>query len=84
MHDAPSSGEFAVRGTAVFEYIAQRLAGARVAVVGRFPTLEPIIDVCDVTTLERQPTGGDLPDPASEFLLAEQDCVCIAGTQLRT
>lgn len=74
--------DFAVQGRTVFEYIAKRFAGARVAVVGRFPSLKPIIDVCDVTILERQPTGSDLPDPASEFLLGEQDCVCITGTAI--
>jgi uncharacterized protein (DUF4213/DUF364 family) len=48
--------------------------------VGRFPTLEPLQDVCDLTVLERTPGGSDLPDVACEYVLPEQDCVCITGT----
>jgi uncharacterized protein (DUF4213/DUF364 family) len=30
--------------------------------------------------LERRPELGDTPDPACEYLLPRQDCVCITGT----
>lgn len=72
--------DFAVRGAALFESVAERFAGRKVAVVGHFPALKRVADACDLTVLERVPGRGDTPDPACEFLLAEQDCVCITGT----
>lgn len=68
------------RGTALFERLASRFAGGSVAVVGHFPHLEPLSDLCTLTILERQPMGGDLPDQACEYLLPRQDCVCITGS----
>jgi uncharacterized protein (DUF4213/DUF364 family) len=68
------------RGVALFERLAERFAGGSVAVVGRFPHLEPLSDHCTLTVLERHPSGGDLPDQACEYLLPRQDCVCITGS----
>ena len=68
------------RGVALFERLAGRFAGGSVAVVGHFPHLEPLSDVCTLTILERHPSGGDLPDQACEYLLPRQDCVCITGS----
>ena len=72
--------DFAVRGTEVFERIAERFAGGRVAVVGHFPGLRRVADRCDLTVLERAPERSDTPDPACEYVLRDQDCVCITGT----
>jgi uncharacterized protein (DUF4213/DUF364 family) len=72
--------ELAVSGTALFEHVAERFAGRKVAVVGHFPVLKRVASLCDLTILERRPGSGDTPDPACEYLLAEQDCVCITGT----
>lgn len=72
--------EIAVRGTTVFERIARQFAGGKVAVVGHFPVLKAISDMCQLIVLERDPQRGDLPDPACEYVLGEQDCVCITGT----
>ena len=73
----PLRGE---RGTRLFERLGRRFDGASVAVVGHFPHLEPLQEHCRLTILERQPSGGDLPDQACEYLLGEQDCVCITGS----
>jgi uncharacterized protein len=72
--------DFAVRGAALFERIAGRFAGRRVAVIGHFPGLRRLGDECDLTILERRPGLGDTPDAACEYLLRQQDCVCISGT----
>jgi hypothetical protein len=68
------------RGAALFERLAQRFAGGSVAVVGHFPHLEPLSEHCSLTVLERNRSGGDLPDQACEYLLPRQDCVCITGS----
>jgi len=68
------------RGTRLFERLSRRFEGGSVAVVGRFPHLEPLSERCRLTVLERRPSGGDLPDQACEYLLGEQDCVCITGS----
>jgi uncharacterized protein len=71
--------EIGVSGTGLFDRIADRFAGGKVTVVGHFPVLKKMAAVCDLTILERQPDAGDLPDPACEYVLPEQDCVCITG-----
>jgi len=72
--------DIAVGGTALFERLAEQFAGGKVAVVGHFPVLKRLAETCDLTILERKPGRGDMPDPACEYILAEQDCVCITGT----
>lgn len=67
-------------GTALFEHIAERFAGGSVAVVGHFPALKRLGAACELTILERRPGNGDTPDPACEYVLPRQDCVCITGT----
>lgn len=68
------------RGVSLFERLSRRFAGGSVAVVGHFPHLEPLGERCTLTILERHPMGGDLPDQACEYLLGQQDCVCITGS----
>lgn len=68
------------RGTRLFERLSRRFEGADVAVVGHFPHLEPLQQLCHLTVLERRPFGGDLPDQACEYVLGRQDCVCITGS----
>lgn len=72
--------DFVVEGGTVFEQVSRRFAGGRVAVIGNFPVLGKLAETCQVTVLERLPDAGDVPDPAAEYVLAEQDCVCITGT----
>jgi uncharacterized protein len=71
--------EMGVSGTGLFDRIADRFAGGKVTVVGHFPVLKRMAAVCDLTILERQPGADDLPDPACEYVLPGQDCVCITG-----
>jgi uncharacterized protein len=68
------------RGSDLFERLSRRFAGGSVAVVGRFPHLEPLRERCRLTVLERRPSAGDLPDQACEYLLGRQDCVVITGS----
>jgi uncharacterized protein (DUF4213/DUF364 family) len=72
--------DLAVTGANVFEQVARDFSGRKVAVIGRFPALDLVAAACELTVLERDPGRGDIPSAASEYLLAEQDCVCITGT----
>ena len=64
-------------------FIMPNLCGAKkVAVVGRFPDLDTLTEVCRLTVLERAPGPNDLPDPACEYVLPEQDYVFITATAL--
>ncbi|MFV0425792.1 MAG: Rossmann-like domain-containing protein [Beutenbergiaceae bacterium] len=56
------------------------LAGKKVAIVGHGPHVERLQHHCDLTVLERRPRPGDLPDPASEYVLPEQDFVFITAS----
>lgn len=44
--------------------------------------MERLAARCELTVLERAPQEGDLPDPACEYVLPEQDYVFITGTTL--
>jgi len=65
-----------------FVYYAEMVRGKKVAVVGRFPDLDALSEVCQLTVLERVPGANDLPDAASEFVLPEQDYVFITATAI--
>ena len=66
----------------VFARLLDRLDGKKVAVIGHFRELERVARVCHLSILERLPEQGDLPDPACEYILPEQDFVFITGTTL--
>jgi hypothetical protein len=66
----------------VFARLLHRLPGKKVAVIGHFRELERVAAVCQLSILERIPTEGDLPDPACEYMLAEQDFVFMTATTL--
>jgi len=70
------------KGARVFERLGRQFEGRSVAVIGHFPHLEPLRERCRLSVLERRPSAGDLPDQACEYLLAQQDCVCITGSAL--
>ncbi len=65
-----------------FLYYADVVRNNRVAVVGHFPDLDVLSDICELTILERNPGEEDLPDPACEYVLPEQDFVFITATAL--
>jgi uncharacterized protein (DUF4213/DUF364 family) len=69
-------------GKRLFDRLGDRFLGSKVALVGHFRGIEVLNDCCELTVLERAPGSGDLPDPACEYLLPEQDCVCITGTAI--
>lgn len=66
----------------VFTAMMDQLAGKKVAVVGHFPYLESLASICDLSILERHPLPGDLPDPACEYILENQDYFFITGVTL--
>ncbi len=66
----------------VFTSLLDELRGRRVAVVGHFQNLERLSAVCELSVLERKPMEGDLPDPACEYILGEQDVVIMTATTL--
>ncbi|BCV21592.1 DUF364 domain-containing protein [Moorella sp. Hama-1] len=65
-----------------FTYFQEQVKGKRVTVIGHFPDLESLARNCKLTILERRPREGDLPDPACEYILPEQDYVFITATTL--
>jgi uncharacterized protein (DUF4213/DUF364 family) len=66
----------------VFSYLLDEFRGKKVAVIGHFRNLDQVAAVCDLTILERRPQNGDLPDPACEWVLPQQDIVVITATTL--
>lgn len=75
----PLSGQGPVNA---FTCLQEEIKGRRVAVIGHFPGLEAMASDCQLSILERRPRPGDLPDPACEYVLPEQDYVFITGTTL--
>lgn len=69
-------------GTTAFQMYRDLVAGKRVTVVGHFPLIEKMGDACDLTVLERMPQPGDIPDPACEYIIAEQDYLFTTGITL--
>ncbi|MEO0810272.1 MAG: DUF364 domain-containing protein [Pseudomonadota bacterium] len=82
MRDAEPIRCNAPANLAVFEYFRPRLKGLRTAIIGHYPGIDNVFRDLDVTVLERQPHGGDLPDPAAEFVLPQSDWVFITATSL--
>jgi len=66
----------------VFDCLHDELRGKRVAVIGHFHNLERLAGICDLSILERKPQPGDLPDPACEYILGDQDVVIMTATTL--
>lgn len=68
--------------TNAFTYYSEQLSGKKVAVIGRFPDLDQLQQICELSVIERRPGPDDLPDPACEYILPQQDFVFITGTTL--
>ena len=66
-----------------FRVYKQLVEGKRVTVVGHFPLIERMGDICDLTILERMPQPGDIPDPACEYIIGEQDYLFTTGITLQ-
>jgi len=69
---------------AVFAHFLPQLTGKRIAVIGRYPGLEQFTETHDLnlTVLERQPAGSDLPEAACEFVLGDADWVFITASSI--
>jgi uncharacterized protein len=66
----------------VFTTLEDLLRGKRVAVIGHFRRIERLRDICELSILERKPGSGDIPDPACEYILPQQDVVVMTATTL--
>ena len=67
---------------AVFEHFLPRLKNQKVVVIGRYPGIETYNNELNLTILERQVQGSDLPDPAAEYILPEADWVFITASSI--
>lgn len=66
-----------------FAAYMEKTKGKRVAVIGHFPNIEEQLGpVCDLSILERNPSMGDYPDTACEYILPQQEFVFITGMTL--
>jgi uncharacterized protein len=65
-----------------FMHYSELVRGKRVAVIGHFPDLDTLSQLCQLTILERNPGEGDLPDPACEYVLPAQDYIFITATAI--
>jgi uncharacterized protein (DUF4213/DUF364 family) len=77
LQPAPGLGNLAV-----FEHFLPQLRGRKVVVIGRYPGIERYAEEIDLRIIERQPTAGDYPDPACEFLLPDADWVFLTASSL--
>ena len=68
--------------TNAFEYYHDLFLGKKIAVIGHFPDLDRLSEICELSILERRPRDNDFPDPACEYLLPLQDYVLITATTL--
>jgi uncharacterized protein len=69
-------------GENAFPPLVDEAKGKKVTIVGHFSKAEELAKVCHLTVLERQPRPGDLPDPACEYVLPDQDVVVMSATTL--
>jgi uncharacterized protein len=67
---------------AVFEHFLPQLRGKRVSVIGHYPGLNRYETEMKINIIELQPSPGDFPAPASEYLLPESDWVFLTGTSI--
>jgi uncharacterized protein (DUF4213/DUF364 family) len=75
-----NSGEHA--NLAVFDYFLSHLQNKNVVVVGHYPGIERYRNLMQLSVLEKQPTAGDLPDSACEFLLPQADWVFLTASSI--
>ena len=65
-----------------FDLYRRLCVGKRVCVVGHFPLIERLSGECELSILERNPQPGDLPDPACEYIVPQQDFLFCTGITL--
>jgi uncharacterized protein len=69
-------------GETAFSLYHEAMRGKKVAVIGHFPGVESLAEICQLSILERRPQHGDFPDPACEYILPEQDYVFVTATTI--
>jgi len=63
-----------------FMFLRERYTNKSVTVIGHFPDVHDMVDICKLTVLERNCSDpADTPDPACEYLLPKQDFVFTTG-----
>ncbi|MDD2864810.1 MAG: DUF364 domain-containing protein [Methylococcales bacterium] len=67
---------------AVFDYFLPQIKGKKVVVIGHYPNIEQYQDLMQLSVLEKQPTGDDLPSSACEFLLPDADWVFLTASSI--
>lgn len=77
-----AEGTHLLSNESAFKILYPQLAGKKVGVIGHFPNSEEMAKHCDLSIFERKSTFGDLPDPAVEYILPEQDFVFITASTL--
>lgn len=66
-----------------FAALKDEYRGKKVAVVGHFPGVEAMAEICDLVVLERNPRSPlDTPDPACEYILPSQDFIFATGVSI--
>ena len=72
--------EFSPNTTDAFSVYFNDIQGKKVTVVGHFPYIEnKLSENCQLSVLEREPSMGDFPDSACEYILPEQDYVFVTA-----
>lgn len=66
----------------VFEYFLPQLQGKQVSVIGRYPGLKQYEQQMNINVIELNPTLGDFPATASEYLLPSSDWVFLTATSI--
>ncbi|MFA5982992.1 MAG: DUF364 domain-containing protein [Methylococcaceae bacterium] len=67
---------------AVFDYFLPQLQDKKVVIIGHYPGIERYREQMQLTILERQPSPGDLPDAACEYLLPQADWVFLTASSI--
>jgi uncharacterized protein (DUF4213/DUF364 family) len=67
---------------AVFDHFLLQLLGKNVVVIGHYPGIERYQHLMQLCVIEKQPSGGDLPDAAAEFLLPNAEWVFLTASSI--
>lgn len=81
--DTAAVGRHKARFEDPFVALREEYTGKKVTVIGHFPGVKEMAEICDLTVLERNPRGPlDTPDPACEYILPSQDFVFSTGVTI--
>jgi hypothetical protein len=83
-HALPDGKTLPAGNLAVFGHFLPAIQGKKTVVIGRYPGLEEFAREhrLDLTVLERNPSHGDLPDTACEYLLPEAEWVFLTASTI--